>query len=163
MSSYKEPTTLGLRLIRELKTDNWTSPFFIHTVSATDWAGRNKSKTVHNPEIMTNQKQSGTKKPLLTYYRQQLMAHAVSSQLHQTPAATWTSDAGTGPGNAPVGPSSPLIGHKHAVLAPDWLAVPAPRPWCWCWTGSRNVLQGQPVQLELAAPNVGHNSDILSG
>lgn len=112
---------------------------------------------------MTDQKQSGTKKPLLTYYRQQLMAHAVSSQPHQTPAATWTSDAGTGPGNAPVAPSSPLIGHTHAVVTSDWLAVPAPRPWCWCWTGSRNVLQGQPVQLELAAPNVGHNSDILSG
>ena len=28
-----------------------------------------------HPKIMTDQKQSGTKKALLTYYRQQLMAH----------------------------------------------------------------------------------------
>ena len=36
------------------------------------------SSKIH-PEIMTDQKQSGTKKPLLTHYRQQLMAHVVSS------------------------------------------------------------------------------------
>ena len=86
-----------------------------------------------HPKIMTDQKQSGTKKPLLTHYRQQLMAH------EQAPAVTWTSDAGTGPGNVPASHSSPLIGHKDVFLAPDWLTVPALTPlvldWLWkCFT-----------------------------
>ena len=48
--------------------------------------------------------------------------------MSSTPAVTWTSDAGTGPGNVPASHSSPLIGHKDVFLAPDWLTVPALTP-----------------------------------
>ena len=60
----------------------------------------------------------------------------------------------------PVTPRLSLATEMFSWLLIGWLSRHS-RP--WCWTGSGNVLQGQPVQLELPAPNVGHNSDILSG
>lgn len=103
---------------------------FTHTLTS-DRVGRNfLAPTSHklytlvlkiHPEIMTDQKQSGTKKPLLTHYRQQLMAHVVSSYAGRDLDIRCRSWAG----NVPVGPYSPLIGRRDVFLVPDWPTVPA--------------------------------------
>ena len=68
---------------------------------------------------MTDQKQSGTKKPLLTHYRQQLMAHVVSSYAGcdlDIRCRSWEC------------PSRSLLASHWSLrcfLVPDWLSVPA--------------------------------------
>ena len=117
-------------------------------------------KTVHfmiHPKIMTDQKQSGTKKPLLTHYRQQLMAH---EQPHRLWPGHRMQELGLGMSQS-ASPRLSLVTQMFSWLLIGWLSRHSGP---WCWTGSGNVLQGQPVQLGLMpAPNVGHNSDILSG
>ena len=84
MSSYKEPTT-PVFLPYQATWNRWLdiNTFILRLDVGWGWSIQSViDKTVHfmiHPKIMTDQKQSGTKKPLLTHYRQQLMAHVVSS------------------------------------------------------------------------------------